>query len=123
MSVLLQRNVIAYNRGISFCKLSFIRKHSAGTVVQKESVDDLPVYEYGLSGAGDRKLYVWGLVEHGGLGVHHLLKKNRFPPKYYQRPSSHNLAHICNLKKISASFAQIVGTFYSGPHKFSYIDF
>lgn len=36
--------------------------------------------------------------------MHHLLKKKKFPPQYYQRPSSHNLAHLCKISDIACGY-------------------
>lgn len=71
--------------------------------VQKEKPGaniPLPVFQYPISRPGDKRVYVWGLADHGGLGTLGKVKKSPDDFNYIAKPSrlwfgeNHKVTHI-----------------------------
>ncbi|XP_011632471.1 RCC1-like G exchanging factor-like protein isoform X1 [Pogonomyrmex barbatus] len=50
----------------------------------KPELKTLPIFQYPISQENDRRVYVWGLAEHGALGEPKILKKNKI--SYISKP-------------------------------------
>ncbi|KAG5340041.1 RCC1L protein, partial [Acromyrmex charruanus] len=68
----------------------------------KSEFKPLPIFQYPISRENDRRVYVWGLAEHGALGEPRALKKNRI--SYLLKPKRLSFAEQHRVTDIACGY-------------------
>ncbi|XP_021940725.1 RCC1-like G exchanging factor-like protein isoform X2 [Zootermopsis nevadensis] len=72
--------------------------------INPEEAEKLPVFQYASSTQPKWRVYVWGVAEHGALGVNLQLKKSREPISYLQKPVRTHFAEQHKIVDIACGY-------------------
>ncbi|XP_069702362.1 RCC1-like G exchanging factor-like protein [Periplaneta americana] len=72
--------------------------------INPEEAEKLPVFQYASTSEPKWRVYVWGVAEHGALGVNLQLKKSRKPISYLQKPVRTHFAEQHKIVDVASGY-------------------
>lgn len=91
---------------------------SRKSALLKPELETLPIFQYPISQEDDRRVYVWGLIEHGALGDPKALKKDRV--SYFSRPRRLSFAERQKVTDIACGYGFTVYAVHSSDKNIVY---
>ena len=86
-------------------------KQSEVSIPKKSELKTLPIFQYPISQEDTRRVYVWGLAEHGALGETGALQKNKI--SYLSKPKRVSFAERHKVTDITCGYGFTVYAVHS----------
>ncbi|XP_029678049.1 RCC1-like G exchanging factor-like protein [Formica exsecta] len=113
---------IMFNTGRNYLKLvreaRILHLDSRKCIPQKPELKTLPIFQYPVSQEDTRRVYVWGLAEHGALGEVKALRKNTI--SYLSKPKRLQFAEQYKVTDIACGYGFTVYAVHSSDKNIVY---